>query len=93
MLTCLSSPQALTGTSSVTVWASTLIWDLAQFAIPSSGIVSLMFVYRLRQFSGIRLAAAASLLAGLGLSGLPLTYLLQLLFLVRNNPGWEHTVG
>ena len=67
----------------MTIWASTLIWDLAQFSIPSTGIVMLMYIYRLQQFSGARLEAAAALLAALGLSGLPLSYLLQLMFLVR----------
>ena len=71
--------QALTGTPSWAFWAASLAWDLLQYTLPCGGIVLLMS--RQPQYSpGPRLGAVALLLAGLGVAGLPATYLLQMLF-------------
>lgn len=72
--------QTLSGTPPWLTWAAGFTWDLAQYAIPCCAIIALMAWYRLPQYSGPRLGAAAALLAALGAAGLPATNLLQRLF-------------
>ncbi|KAF5833388.1 hypothetical protein DUNSADRAFT_10320 [Dunaliella salina] len=69
--------KLVAGTPSWLYWTSTLGWDLVQYSLSATGILLLVVWYDLPQYSGPRLPAVVALLAGLGVSSLPLTYLMQ----------------
>ncbi|KXZ53111.1 hypothetical protein GPECTOR_7g1001 [Gonium pectorale] len=72
--------QLVAGAPAAAYWAANYLADMAAFAVSGGAILGLIAAYRLPQFGGRRLAAAAGLLAGFGPAGLSLTYAAHFLF-------------
>ncbi|KAL4853959.1 ATP-binding cassette sub-family A member 3 [Chlorella vulgaris] len=83
--------QLIAGAAPSAFWAANLLFDLLYFMVPAALMVALFAAFQLPAFSGPRLAAVATLLAGFAPAGLCLTYLVQAAFqdevrvLVRSN--------